>query len=68
MPGEFPALLIIDTVKDNFDPKKPLPITREAKRIIQPINTTTATFRKNAWPVIFARTRSTPTILFSKGR
>lgn len=49
-----PALLIIDMVKDNFDPDHPLPITPLALRIIEPINALITVFRKQDWPVIFA--------------
>lgn len=51
---DTPALLIIDMVKDNFDPQKPLPITPFAQAVIEPINTLAAFFRENTWPVVFA--------------
>jgi len=54
MPDEFPALLIIDMVKDNFDPKKQLPITPLAQQIIDPINRTIRAFQDKDWPVIFS--------------
>jgi len=52
--SEHPALLIIDMVKDNFDPKKPLPITPLAQEIIAPINKTITAFREKNWPVVFS--------------
>jgi len=51
---EKPALLIIDMVKDNLDPDRPLPITQYAVQIIPPINALIDKFRKQGWPVIFA--------------
>jgi len=51
---EYPALLIIDMVKDNFDPQKKIPITYYAQQIIEPINQCIANFRKNDWPIVFA--------------
>jgi nicotinamidase-related amidase len=51
---ELPALLIIDMVKDNFDPRANLPITPPAREIIDPINRLIGDFRQNRWPVIFA--------------
>ena len=51
---EKPALLIIDMVKDNFEEEKHLPITAFAKKLIEPINALSATFRKQGWPVIFS--------------
>lgn len=53
-PGEIPALLIIDMVKDNFDETRNLPITRPAKEIIAPINELSRVFRRAGWPVVFA--------------
>jgi nicotinamidase/pyrazinamidase len=52
--SEKPALLIIDMVKDNFDEEKHLPITAFAKKIIDPINKLSATFRRKGWPVVFS--------------
>ena len=52
--NEFPALLIIDMVKDNFDPKKNLTITPLAQKTIDPINRTIRTFREKSWPIIFS--------------
>ncbi len=51
---EYPALLIIDMVKDNFDTQKKNPVTYYAKQIIQPINQCISEFRKNNWPIVFA--------------
>jgi len=51
---ECPALLIIDMVKDNFQEEKNLPITPFAKKIIDPINRLSGSFRQNDWPVVFA--------------
>lgn len=51
---EKPALLIIDMVKDNFDPRARLPITAPAVRIIAPINRMLAIFHRHSWPVVFA--------------
>ena len=49
-----PALLVIDMVKDTFDPKKNFPITSPAKRIIKPVKVLAEAFRKHEWPVVFA--------------
>lgn len=57
---ERPAILIVDMVKDNFDPARPLPITPFAKALIGPINRLIAEFRKMQWPVVF------PTDAFQK--
>jgi nicotinamidase/pyrazinamidase len=51
---ERPALLIIDMVKDTFDERRNFPITRLAKRIIEPIRRIAAAFRNHGWPVVFA--------------
>ena len=51
---ELSALLIIDMIKDNFDPGANLPITPLAREIIGPINRLIGDFRQNRWPVIFA--------------
>ena len=51
---EKPALLIIDMVKDNFDPRARLPITAPALRIIAPINRMLDVFFAHRWPVVFA--------------
>lgn len=49
-----PALLIIDMVKDNFDEAHPLPITRFAKEIIDPVNRLIGEFRGKEWPIVFS--------------
>jgi len=49
-----PAILVIDMVKDYFDPRRNLKITPYAKAIVNPIKDLTRTFRRNGWPVIFA--------------
>jgi len=49
-----PAILVIDMVKDYFDPRRNLKITPYAKAIVCSIKDLTRTFRKNGWPVIFA--------------
>ncbi len=49
-----PAILVIDMVKDYFDPRRNLKITPLARAIIDPINNLTRIFRTNGWPVIFA--------------
>lgn len=51
---EKPALLVIDMVKDNFDPRARLKITAPAVRIIEPINRILAVFHRQGWPVVFA--------------
>lgn len=51
---EKPVLLVIDMVKDNFDPRARLPITERAVRIIAPINRMIAVFRGHNWPVVFS--------------
>ncbi len=51
---EYPAFLIIDMVKDNFDESKRLPITEYAKKIIDPINRVISVFRENKWPIVFS--------------
>ncbi|HBF42505.1 MAG TPA: cysteine hydrolase [Desulfobacteraceae bacterium] len=50
----FPALLIIDMVKDNFKSNKNLPLTPFARKIISPINGLISVFRKEGWPVVFS--------------
>ena len=52
--AETPALLVIDMVKDNFDPQRRLPITASAVKIIDPINRLLAVFHRQGWPVVFA--------------
>ena len=49
-----PAILVIDMVKDYFDPRRNLKITPYARAIVNPIKNLTSTFRNNGWPVIFA--------------
>jgi nicotinamidase/pyrazinamidase len=51
---EKPALLVIDMVKDYFDPRRKLRITPFARAIIDPIKKLAATFRDKGWPVIFS--------------
>ena len=51
---EKPALLVIDMVKDIFDPQRELPIAAQALPIIAPINRLSALFRENRWPVVFS--------------
>ncbi len=51
---EKPAFLIIDMVKDNFDDKKPLPITPLARKIIGPINRLIHIFREEGRPIVFS--------------
>jgi nicotinamidase/pyrazinamidase len=48
-----PALLIIDMVKDTFDPKNNFPIALPAERIIEPVKRTAESFRNHGWPVVF---------------
>ncbi len=54
MEGKIPAILVIDMVKDYFDPRRKLAITPFARAIVGPIRDLTQAFRENAWPVIFA--------------
>jgi len=49
-----PAILVIDMVKDYFDPRRNLKITPYARAIVNPIKELTRIFRKSGWPVIFA--------------
>lgn len=51
---EKPALIIIDMVKDNFDPARKLPITPFATRIIAPINRLIGIFRAMKCPIVFS--------------
>jgi nicotinamidase-related amidase len=51
---EFPALLIIDMVKDNFNEKRNLPITPFARATIAPLNKLIGDFRRQQWPIVFA--------------
>jgi nicotinamidase-related amidase len=52
--GEQPALLVIDMVKDNFDPDRELPITPHARAIVEQLNRLARHFRRQGWPVVFA--------------
>ena len=51
---EFPALLIIDMVKDNFDEERALPITPFARAAIGPLNQLIGEFRRQQWPIVFS--------------
>mgnify|MGYP001117796855 CR=1 FL=1 len=51
---ERPALLIIDMLKDYFDPSHPLPITPLAQKIIEPLNRLISFFRVKGFPVVFS--------------
>ena len=51
---EFPALLIIDMVKDNFNEKRALPITPYARTAIGPLNNLIGVFRNQQWPIVFS--------------
>ena len=51
---ENPALLIIDMVKDYFDPRRNLKITPFARAIVDPIKRLASAFRDNGWPVVFS--------------
>jgi len=42
-----PAILVIDMVKDYFDPRRNLKITPYARAIVKPIKDLTRTFRRN---------------------
>ncbi len=48
------ALLVIDMVKDYFDPHHSLPITEPALKIIEPINTLAESVRSAGGMVVFA--------------
>ncbi len=63
-----PALLVIDMVKDTFDPKKNFPITLLAKRIIEPIKRMAEVFRNHEWPVVFATDAFNEEDFIFKGR
>ena len=54
MEGKIPAILVIDMVKDYFDPRRKLAITPFARAIVDPVRDLTMAFRENGWPVIFA--------------
>lgn len=48
------ALIVVDMLKDYFDPVHPLPITGPAKSIIGPINQLIREFRRYGLPIIFS--------------
>jgi nicotinamidase-related amidase len=52
--ADYPALLIIDMVKDNFRADRNLPITPLARRIIDPLNRLIGIFHDRGWPVVFS--------------
>jgi len=52
--SENPAILVIDMVKDYFEPERNLRISPQAKAIIKPIRDLTVQFRNNDWPVIYS--------------
>jgi nicotinamidase/pyrazinamidase len=52
--GKIPSILVIDMVKDYFDPRRRLKITPLARAIIDPVRELAAAFRQRGWPVIFA--------------
>ena len=54
MTTEKPALLIIDMVKDYFNPNHSSSVTPFAQKLINPINRLSRQFRENGWPVVFA--------------
>jgi nicotinamidase/pyrazinamidase len=49
-----PALLVIDMVKDYFDPRRNLKITPYAQAIVKPMKELANGFRAHGWPVVFA--------------
>lgn len=51
---ERPALIVVDMLKDYFDPNHPLPITGEARPIIGPINRLIEAFRRQGFPIVFS--------------
>ncbi|HHU75339.1 MAG TPA: cysteine hydrolase [Firmicutes bacterium] len=53
-PKDKPALLVIDLVKDNFNPDHPLPITPLAQKTFAPINDLCKMFREHGWPIVFS--------------
>jgi nicotinamidase-related amidase len=53
-PGERPALLIIDMVKDYFDEGHRLAITAPARAILAPLNRAIRAFRGRGWPIVFS--------------
>ncbi|MFW6146775.1 MAG: cysteine hydrolase family protein [Thermodesulfobacteriota bacterium] len=52
--GGISAILVIDMVKDYFDPQRNLTITPFASALVAPIRELTTSFRNNGWPVVFA--------------
>jgi len=65
---EKPALLIIDMVKDNLDPKHPYPITPFALQIVPRINKLIAFFREQGWPIVFSTDAFNEDDFIFKGR
>lgn len=65
---EKPALLIIDMVKDYFDPGNNLPITVPARKIVGPLNRLSGIFRSQGWPVVFATDAFHPDDFIFQGR
>jgi nicotinamidase-related amidase len=53
MKEQRPALIIVDMLKDYFDPSHPLPITAQARKIIDPLNNLIERFHERLWPVVF---------------
>lgn len=52
--GPYPALLIIDMVKDNFDDARKLSITPLARETLAPLKALKRAFKQHGWPVVFA--------------
>ena len=65
---EYPAFIIIDMVKDNFDENKKLAITKFAKKIIKPINNLISEFRKQGWPIVFSTDAFTKNDFIFRGK
>lgn len=68
MATEKPAFLIIDMVKDYFDPNHPIPVTPFARKLIAPINRLSRQFRQKGWPVVFATDAFQPDDFLFRGR
>ena len=68
MAPEKPAFLVIDMVKDYFDPNHPIAVTPFARRLIDPINRLSRKFRENDWPVVFATDAFQPDDFLFGGR
>lgn len=49
-----PALLVIDMVRDNFDPSRGMLLTELAQKTVPTINQLSGRFRRQGWPVVFA--------------